>query len=214
LSARRLALCIALSTGCGNLVDGEYLGDAVIRLAAIVQGDVAPARSPVVGVAWLGYAGLADPLDGLQTTELPITSILFPSSFSFDVVGAPPDVGRYITADDSRIIPATMRVGRLIVLDDVDRDGRFTVDAAGVVVAPDRLIAVAARQALMYVDDPPPDPGALTAAHAFLRDWTPAARGYHLLQLDGDAAMPDVTAQVIAPSTQVIFTPPAMTVSW
>jgi hypothetical protein len=210
---RALALAIALSlTGCGRLVDGQYLGDAAIRLSCVIRGDVPPVASPVIGVAWLGFGGLAAPLDGIDTATLPVTTVALGESFTFDVIGAPPDVGRYITADDARILPVTMRLARVALLDDVDHDGKFALDDAGNVAAPDRLVALAASQALLYVDTPPPDARAL--AGDFLSDWSSVDRGYHVLALDGSAAMPDAAAHVIADTSTIVFSPPSTPVSW
>lgn len=215
MTARRALLVAALfAAGCGNLVDGHYIGDAAIHVAAVLHGDVGPATRPIAGALWLGYGGLADPLDGIETTLLPITNVALPASFTCDVVGAPPDVGRYITADDSRIIPATMRLARLALIDDADSNGSFAIDVAGNVAPPDRLLAVAASQALLFVDAPPPDARALDDAHAFLGNWELAGHGYHVVQLDGGATMPDAAAHVIDATTPVIFTPPSLPVSW
>jgi hypothetical protein len=145
---------------------------------------------------------------------MPIAGVTFPASLSIDVVGAPPDVGRYITADDSLVIPATMRLARLSIVDDVNRDGAFAVDAAGTIVPPDRLIALAGLQALLFVETPPSDARALDAAHAFLPNWELAGRGYHLVQLDGSATMPDSSAHVVAPTTRLVFTAPSLPVRW
>jgi hypothetical protein len=202
-----------LASGCGQrVVDGEFLGDATLRLTGFMAARVRPPPRPLVGALWLGYDGLSQPLSGVETTVLPITSFDL-SGFTCDVLGAPPSAGQYLTADGS-LIPASIRLARLFVFEDVDANGTFAVDGSGQLAAPDILLAVAASTALLFVEKPPPEPHALDAAHLFLGNWEAADFGYHLLQLDGPDATPDVAAHVIDARTQVAFTTPSLPVIW
>ena len=51
-----------------------------------------------------------------------------------------------------------MRIAQLVMLDDVDQDGRFALDADGHIEPPDLLLARAERHLLMFVARPPADP--------------------------------------------------------
>jgi hypothetical protein len=189
-----ILVSLVVVAGCGQrIVDGQFLGDAAIRLSGQVH-DVGQPSNPYVGALWLGY-DLASPLTGLDTAVLPIASTQV-GRVDFEILGAPPSAGQYLDGAGA-IVPATMRIGRLIIFDDGDHDRTFTLDAAGNLTPPDCLLAMANAQALLYVAVPPSDPGALDAAHLFLGNWEVADVGYHLISLDGPATMPLATAQVI-----------------
>jgi hypothetical protein len=204
-----LIVCLALA-GCGRIIDGQYLGDATIRLEAILPFDVGAPRHIAAGAVWLGYEGLIHPLVGIETSLLPINPGVG-TRFTCDVLGAPPSSGDYVTTGDA-LMPVQMRLGRLIVLDDSNGDGRFALDDTGALVPPDCLLAVAPTQALLYLPAPP---DAATAATApWLRDWHNAVAGHQLVQLDGDVATPDVAARLVGATTLVQFAPLTLPVAW
>ena len=57
------------------------------------------------------------------------------------------------------------------MLDDVDQDGRFALDADGHIEPPDLLLARAERHLLMFVARPPADPGTLSRDGVFVKNW-------------------------------------------
>lgn len=205
----RGAACVALGAlaACGqSLAGGDFEGDATVRLQGTVGLPVGEAVHPTVGALWLGYSAAIDPANGVETTTLPVTSVHFPPSFTFDLLGPPPSTGDYATAD-GRIIPSAMRVARLVLFDDLDADGRFAVDSGGQIAAPDRPLARADGQMVLYIQTAPPDPAALDGADTLIADWEAASPGYHLLALDGSVSLPDFSGQVVSIDTPVVFVP-------
>jgi hypothetical protein len=212
LIARVLLLATLVNAGCGQrIVDGEFLGDATIRLNGLMQTYVGQPSHAVVGALWLGYGALLDRARGLEPAVLPISSYRFPPAFTCDVLDAPPSVGQYVTADD-RVVPATMRLGRLLVLDDVDGDGRFALDDSGQLLPPDRLLAVAAHHALLFVDQVPDDRNALDGQ--ILLNWEAVDHGYYVVELAATVAAPDLSARVVDAHAEVLFTTPTSPSSW
>lgn len=197
-------------SGCGQrLQGGDFAGDATVRLQGTVGAPVGDAARAQVGALWLGYAAAVDPQSGIETTTLPVTSIHFPPTFIFDVLGPPTSFGHYAT-HAGRIIPANLRIARLILFDDQDGDGQLAIGADGDIAPPDRLLARADADLLLFVDTPPADPAALDGADALISNWEDASRGYHLLALDSSVAPPDFRGRVIdAGATSIVFVPPA-----
>ncbi len=199
-----VAACASTLLGCGDpLADGSYLGDATIRLHAIVQGNLSEAEHAAVAVLWLGYAALAEKkLAGVESSVLPISSIDFPPRFTCDLLSPPPSAGSYL-APDGHIVPAFVRVGLLVVFDDVDQDGRLAVTDGGQVLAPDRLLAQSLSHALLYVAAPPDDPRALDAQGAILSNWEMASAHYNLVAIDSSP----VNGHVVEAGSTVVFIP-------
>jgi hypothetical protein len=194
--------------GCDDrLVDGTFLGDSTIRLRGELASHVVDPRAPLVGAVWLGYAGLSNPTEGIETTALPITALGFAARFTCEILDPPPSSGRYQLAD-GRIVPAEIRIARLIVIDDLDGDGHFGIDASGALVAPDRLLARAVDQVLLFVQHAPHDPGQLDATGAILTNWEAAFPGYHLVSTDPAVAPPNLSGHVVDNSMTVGFVPP------
>jgi hypothetical protein len=203
-----IAFAILLAAGCGDrLVEGGYYGDATLRLHGVIGSALGDPSHAQVGAAWLGYSGLVDPTSGIDTAVLPITSVQFPTNFECDVLHAPPSAGRY-AAHGGGIIPASIRLARLLLIDDVDQDGRFTLDDAAHVVPPDQLLATSDDHALLFVQQPPDHPAALDGADALLTNWEAADANYHVVELDTTVAKPDLSGRVVANDTHVFFTAP------
>jgi hypothetical protein len=207
-----LALVVAgLGAACGEpLVDGEYLGDGTMRLHGVIAVSVdAPAR-PMVGAVWLGYSALVDPAATAELAAYPITSIGF-ANFEASVWSRPPSVGRYLLADGSLLL-ATIRIARLIVFDDVDRDGRFTLVATEAgkseVAAPDRLLARSNDSALLFVHETLADPEALNTARLIVTNWDQASPGYHLVRLDDPSTAPSFPGHIVTNEAPAIFVAP------
>ena len=200
-------LTLGLVAGCGqSLAGGDFEGDATVRLQGTVGLPVGDAAHPTVGALWLGYSAAIDPTNGIETTTLPVTSVRFPPSFSFDLLGPPPSAGQYATAD-GRVIPSAMRLARLVLFDDVDANGGFAVDDSGQIASPDRSLARAEGQMVLFIETPPPDPAALDGADTLIGNWEVASPGYHLLALDTTVAPPDFSGRVIPTDTPVVFVP-------
>ena len=204
--ARALALgaCAGALLGCGDpLADGNYLGDATIRVHAVVQGTVADAQNAAVAVLWLGYSALAKTtLAGAESSVLPISNVEFPPRFTCDLLSPPPGAGAYL-APDGEIVPAFVRLGLLLVFDDVDRDGRLTLGEDGQLAAPDRLLAQSASHALLYVASEPADPRALDAQGAILSDWEMASAHYNLMAIDSSP----LRGHIVDAGSTVVFIP-------
>ena len=195
--------------GCNQaLVDGDFVGNASIRLQGTVGVPVGDPAHAMVGALWLGYSAVFNPTSGIETTTLPVTSVHFPPSFVCDVLGPPPSSGHYVTRD-SRIIPSSLRFARLILFDDQDTDGRFDVDGGGHLVPPDRLLARAAGNLLLFVERSASDPAALDGADTLLTNWEAATAGYHIVELDPSVAPPDFSGHVVATNTSIVFVPPS-----
>jgi hypothetical protein len=199
-----LGACAGALLGCGDpLADGSYLGDATIRVHAVVQGTVSDARNAAVAVLWLGYSALAEKtLAGADSSVLPITSVDFPPRFTCDLLSPPPGAGAYL-APDGQIVPAFVRVGLLVVFDDVDGNGRVAVGDDGHLLGPDRLLAQSASHALLYVASPPSDARALDAQGAILSDWESASAHYNLVAIDSSP----IHGHVVDAGSTVVFIP-------
>jgi hypothetical protein len=205
VSARAAAIAfgVGLLVGCGDpLADGSYLGDATIRVHAVMQGDLSNAQHAAVAVLWLGYSALADEtFSGVESSVMPITSIDFPPRFTCDLLSPPPSAGAYLEPD-GQFVPAFVRIGILIVFDDADQDGHVAIDAAGQLVGPDRLLAQSTSHALLYVATEPSDPQALDAQHEILSNWETASAHYNLFAIDSSP----VSGHVVDAGSTVVFT--------
>jgi hypothetical protein len=203
-----IVFAFALAAGCGDrLVGGGYYGDATLRLHGVISSALGDPSHAQVGAAWLGYSGLVDPTAGIDTTVLPITSIQSPTNFECDVLDAPPSAGRY-AAYGGGIIPASIRLARLMLFDDVDNDGRFALDAALHIVSPDQLLAVSDGYALLFVEQPPVDPSALDGADTLLTNWEAVDANYNVVALDPAIPGPDLSGKVVDNETRIRFNAP------
>ena len=207
MTARRAALvCLLLIAGCGDpLAGGDFSGDATIRLHATVTAALGDPTRARVGALWLGYDAADDPARGIETTTLPVSAVQFPPSFVCDVVGPPPSAGSYTTADH-HIVPASIRLARLIVFDDADADGACALDGEGKLAGADVLLARAASHLLLFVERPPDDPAALQQARALLTNWEEAPPGYHLLEVDPGSLPGEFLWRVVRSDTLIPFT--------
>ena len=207
-ATRWTALLLMLASGCGDhLVDGAFLGDSTIRLRGELGAHVPDPHAPVVGALWLGYEGLSAPTEGVETTALPITALRFPASFTCEILDPPPSSGSYQLSTGA-IVPAAIRLARLVIFDDRDGDGAFRLDATGAVAPPDRLLAQAEEHVLLFVQHGPVDPVALDAQGAILTNWEEAFPGYHVVALDPTVAPPGLLGHVVDNATPVTFVPP------
>jgi hypothetical protein len=197
-----IALSAGMLAGCGDpLADGSYLGDATIRVHAVMQTDLPDAQHAAVAVLWLGYSALAErTLAGVESSVLPITSIDFPPRFTCDLLSPPPSAGAYL-APGGKIVPAFIRIGLLIVFDDADQDGRVAVGDDGQLLAPDRLLAQSRSHALLYVAHVPDDAQALDAQGAILTNWESASAHYNLVAIDSSP----LSGHVVEPDSTVVF---------
>jgi hypothetical protein len=203
-------LC-GLLLGCGDpLADGGFLGDATIRVHGVVQGPLPNPAHAAVAALWLGYGALAErALVGIEDTVLPITRLDFPPGFTCDLLAPPPGAGAY-AMPDGLILPAFVRLGLLVVFDDVDGDGRLVIDAEGRPLGSDRILAQSRSHALLFVAQAPRDPLALDGQNAILSDWEAAGAHYNLIAIDA----PPLSGHVVAPATPVVFTPAGASVSF
>lgn len=208
-----LALALGLG-GCGDrLVDGGFLGDAAIRLHGTFAANVPTPRHPAVGAVWLGFSALFNRRSGIETRTLPISAIEFPSAFTCDLLGAPPNTGYYQTAA-GEIIPSSIRIARLLVFDDVDQDGGFTLDEEGRMRPPDQLLSQSQSHALLFVTREAEDPQSLDGRNLILNNWTEAFPGYHIIALDPSVVSPSLAGRVVGNDTKVVFTPPVSEVNF
>jgi hypothetical protein len=192
-----------LLAGCGDrMVDGHFLGDTTLRLHGSIGSVLGNPQHATVGAAWLGYTGLVDPAAGIETTVLPIAIVDFPSGFQCDILDPPPSAGRYALPGHG-VVPAFVRLARLVLLDDANLDQRFAIDEALRLVLPDRLMARSDGFALLYVEKPPLDVAANSGL--LLEDWTFATPGYHVLDLGPSSATTGFLARVVPNDTRVIF---------
>jgi hypothetical protein len=201
--AATIALCAA---GCSDaLVDGNFAGDASVHLSGVVAVAIEAPERVQVGALWLGYSAAHVPANGIEPVVLPVSSVRFPPSFSYDLLEAPPSVGQYATAD-GRLVPALVRFARFVLFDDVDADGTLRVDQKGALQPPDRLLARASKHLLLFVRRGPPDAAALDAADALLENWDDASLGYHLVELEPSVPAPNFSGRIVPTITPVLFT--------
>jgi hypothetical protein len=195
--------------GCGNPVeDGTFRGDVELRLRGVLVAPVLEDTShPLVGVVWLGYDALVDRHGPAETSTLPISAFSI-GHFTFDVIDRPPGVGNYLSAQ-GQVIPWPIRLGRLVVLDDHDADGAFSVGADGRVTAPDRVLVVCADSLLLYAGERP----STALDGTLLTAWRDARAGYQLIHLQAEAPPPDVLGRVVVTDDPVVFVLPGPTVT-
>ena len=212
---RLLGIACALGLGgCGDrLVDGAFLGDAAIRFHGVLTAPVARPGEATVGAVWLGFSALSQRSSGIETRTLPISELKFPSNFTCDLLDTPPGTGYYQTARGV-IIPSSLRIARLFVFDDADRDGRFALDASGLLVAPGRLLARSTRHGLIFVSAAPASPESYDGSGMILTNWEQALPGYHLIALDPAVASPDLSGAVVGNDTPVEFELPRSEVNF
>jgi hypothetical protein len=136
----RALLLSALAASCGDpLVDGNFAGDPLFSVQAIVVGansDSVVPKHPTLGIGWKSYAETQLRLDEITTIE----TQRFPAIVELELYDVPqrdplilPTMERIVEAD----------VGCPVMFDDVDGDGAFT--------ARDQLLAVSWNQLLVYV---------------------------------------------------------------
>lgn len=196
---------LLLLGGCGDrLVNGSFLGDAALQVHGFLAGTPQAAARPLAGAIWLGYSALYNRSLGIETRTLPLSATQFPAAFVCDVLEAPPSTGQYQTAS-SFLIPSFLRVARLILFDDLDGDGRFTIDEAGQLLPPDRLLGRSDSHVLLFISQPPEDPESLNGKDAILANWQDAFRGYHIVELNPNVVAPNLSGQVVDKTTSVRF---------
>jgi hypothetical protein len=145
------AAVLAAFCACGDpLAPGDFLGTPSIHLVGTIKGNpgyATPPHRPRMGVLWVppGAAGL----EGTGTLASSVTTS-FPSQFELDLFDAPDRSPGEIRASDGPL-EALMGLGRLVVVDDVDEDGRFTV-SDGVVTPPDLFIGAAPKHVVLYTE--------------------------------------------------------------
>jgi hypothetical protein len=164
---------------------------------------VADPRRASIGAVWLGYSTLFERPRSAETAVFPISSVRFPQRFTCDVLDPPPSAGRYAAADGT-LLPGELRLARLFLFDDADRDGRFALDDEGRLAAPDLLLARAERHALVYVARLPA-PDEHVAAVPIVANWAAAHPGYHVLALE---PTPPLRGQIVPRATPVEFSSP------
>jgi hypothetical protein len=197
---------VSVTFGCSDpLVDGSFSGDASAYLSGTVGVAVASPERVRVGALWLGYSATSAPASGMEAVVLPVSSVRFPPSFTFDVLEAPPSVGHYASAD-GRILPGVMRLARFILFDDVDLDGALSVDSTGQVLPPDELVARAPLHLLLFVRQLPSGATSLDPEQALLSNWEEAAPGYQLVELDPALPLLALQGHLVPTTTPIIFT--------
>jgi hypothetical protein len=208
MTARLLCLSVMIVAGCGDgLVGGDFLGDATIRLRGSLPTVTSAVEHPLVGVVWLGYEALLHRTRATISTARVRPSL--PPLFTFDVVDRPSSVGVYLE-NDGTPIDATIRLARLVFVDDVDGDGTLALDDNLVIAAPDRLIAEADRHLLLYFTR---DPARSLEGGRLLDDWSAVREGANLIEREPAVAPPALRARVIAAETPVVFDLPSGTVA-
>lgn len=149
-------LCLA---ACGKpLADPSYQGEPKYRFQGRLAGNIGNDAlvNPAVGVVWLGASGF---LVGTVAGLTPVTSTSFPVDFQAAIFDDPPPGTRpWLNADFFQMIsgiPATrgLRVGVIVAIDDVDKDGRVALtDEGSSLLGVDRFFGVATQRVLAYVD--------------------------------------------------------------
>jgi hypothetical protein len=99
----------------------------------------------------------------------------FGGAFTCDLLDGPPETGVYKTVDGGRL-DAFIRLGELVLIDDVDGDNQISITDQGELLPPDLLLARSNDRLLMFVERPAP-----ADRRQFLTDWDKATPGYHLV---------------------------------
>jgi hypothetical protein len=149
LAATAAALLLA---GCGDpLVDGDYRGEPLIRLAGRIEGDAKTSsiQSPYLGIIWVIYDfSSGDETGRVVTSLVPVPDAKFPGTFELALFDPPPPEAF------NELFGVRYAMGAIVALDDVDGDRRFTVDpVTGTLEGADRFFGSSfSYQLLLYVD--------------------------------------------------------------
>jgi hypothetical protein len=138
---RRLLFVFSCAlVACGPAVNGTWRGPPLLTLTGqlSLKEGLALERGVRLAIAW--YPNLAGDVPvaprSIVTEELEYTGI-FPQRFSFPLYAAPArEALEVVTREDGTVGEAA--VGQLFAYEDVDGDGRLTVDADG--HSPDRIL--------------------------------------------------------------------------
>jgi hypothetical protein len=193
------ALLLATLPACGDpLAAGDFLGTPSIHLVGTIKGNPGYAtvpHRPRMGVLWVPLGGPG--LEGTGTLASAVTTS-FPSQFQLDLFDAPERSPGEIRAADGPL-EALMGFGRLVVVDDVDEDGRFSY-SGGALTPPDQFIGAAPKHVVLYTDRiGAPGP----ALRRFMANPERLSIGYQIGRgLCGQDGEPD-RLEVIAPTAPV-----------
>lgn len=155
-----LMVCLALQAGaCGEpIAEATYQGEAKFRFRGRLSGRLGSGDlvNPAVGVVWLGESGF---LVGNVAGLTPVTATRFPADFEAALFDDPPAGTRpWLNADFFQMVSGIpvvrgLRLGIIVAIDDVDKDGRVSVSNEGSALAgPDRFFGVARSRVVGYVD--------------------------------------------------------------
>ena len=128
------ALCAAvLAMGCGAAVNGDYRGPPLVTLGGqlTLKEGLTVGGGVRLAIAW--YPNLAGdnptPPKAIATEEVSYTGS-FPQNFTFRLYGPPAAAAlERVEREDGTIGEAA--VGQLLAYEDLDGDGKLTVDATG-----------------------------------------------------------------------------------
>jgi hypothetical protein len=187
LRAALIIAALAPLAACGDpLAPGSFLGTPRLHLGGTIKGNPGygptPAR-PRMGVLW---SPPTEPSTDGSGSLASAVSTTFPAQFELDLFDAPERPPGEIRAQGGPI-EALMGFGRLVAVDDVDGDGRFTI-AAGTIAPPDLFIGAAPKHVVVYTDSvgaPGPALRRLVANPETLSPGYQVARG--LCGMDGEA---------------------------
>jgi hypothetical protein len=184
--ASAAVLLAALAAGCGEpLVPLDTYQSPLMTLTGYFTpqpaGGVAPLR---VGVLWVDPAGLRDDLPAPSAGAV-FTSDLV-DTFELQVFSPPPPsaIRRYPFATSSGVALA-FAFGELVVYEDNDGDGQFTVASranGSAIVGPDLFRGSSSNRVLLYLEQPGnPQAGSVGAAWPVLFN---NGQGYRLGNVD------------------------------
>jgi len=148
LRARIALFSLSLLVACGDpLADGAYLGEPLVTLRGRTVGDAGTSSisHPYIAIVWFNIESEVP-----RTIQMlaPIEAVPLSSDFTLRLWDAPPRQALGALCDGT-----VFTIGFAIAVDDVDDDGKVSIDIeTGGLRAPDLAFGMASRNVIVYLD--------------------------------------------------------------
>jgi hypothetical protein len=201
----KIAVVVPLVVGCGQpVLSGAAYDAPLVSFAGVLESFPDPAvRAPHVDIVWV------DPLSERPDVPAPPdtrSSMIMPNgTFTLDFFAPPPvAVMRTLPVPMATDQSATFAFGEIIVIDDVNGDGTFSIGPGNTIVVPDRYASAAGADVVIYVAHPMPPTQYIPDIGMALSGRV----GYHVVSLDcSEPAVPQ--GQEVVPGTAPIVLVPS-----
>ena len=203
----KIAVIVPLVVGCDQpMLSGAAYDAPLASFAGMLDSFPDPAvRRPHVDIVWV------DPLSVRPDVPAPpetLSSAIMPDgTFTLDLFAPPPvAVMRTLPVPMAADQSATFAFGEIIVIDDVNGDGTFSIGPGNTIVPPDQYASAAGTYVLIYVAHPMPPTQYIPDIGMALSGRV----GYHVVSIDcsepaipqGQEVLPGTASIVLVPSQE------------